>query len=197
MFYEKERATFSVEIRKENNLPLFTSDGDVEVQVQAVLGLFLDEMQDPLEMFGSSERHPGELPLQTGQFLWTDGSELDGHPRRLPLLDGAGRRHEPQVAAQKGGVLQPEKDLDPREVLARQRNDQSADLAVLGVVYVRTHLRREHLPVTGPDLDQLSEQQRGQGCVREQNGREQVPDPSSRRKEKEKKNRRSNHFRVT
>lgn len=175
----------------------FTSEWDVEVKVQTVFALLLQEMQDSLEVLCSSEWHLGELSLQTGQLLRTDGSKLDGHPRRLPLLDGAGRGHEAQVAAQEGGVLQPEKDLDLREVLAGQRNDQTPDFSVLRVVNVRTHLRGEHLPVTRPGLDELSEQ-RVQGRVRKQDGREQIPDPSSpRRKKKKKKKRQSELFRVT
>lgn len=77
-------------------------------------------------MFHSFQRHVSSEFLVGRNPLWTDWPVPHRHPDALPLLERPGGGHEPKLALEHRCVGQAEVDLDGSEVLAGERELETA-----------------------------------------------------------------------
>ena len=82
-----------------------TGEGYVDIQKEAFLVLCAQERRDPAQLRHSLPGHSGLQLAEVGRVLWADRSELVGDFETAPLLQGAGRWHEPELVVEDGGVL--------------------------------------------------------------------------------------------
>ena len=131
----------------------------VDVKIETFFALALQERSQPLDVV--SPQWCLDRAVVVGRRrrrrLGTDGTIAQGDADAIPFLSRTGRRHKPQLAAEKGSVLQAEVRLDERQAAVAESYEDSSQFAVLGLHHPRTHLRRKYLAahrrpdVTGHD----------------------------------------------
>ena len=134
-----------------------TCDRDIDVEVEAFLRLSAEMWRKSTQVLDAPERNSvtSEFVGRLDARLWTDGPVPQRHADAVPLLEGSGRRHEPQLAVKQRPVLESEVGLHQaagRNVRGvggvgregdRHGGQDAAQLAVLSLDDARTHLRAE------------------------------------------------------
>lgn len=140
------------------NLRHLTCHRYVYVQIQALFLLFFQERQQSLEVLHPSRRQSLSQFLEVRHPLRADRSELHRNTYSVPFLHRTRRRHETQLTAEYGGVLQAEECLHLGQIPSRATQQDPVNLPVLGLHQPRAHAVRQ-----GPCQDGGSELRRAEG----------------------------------